>query len=446
MGDGAYVNAVAVDSSGSAYLTGSAGSPLPVTPGAFQTNYNPASCTISNGMVTINCPMAFAAKLSPDGTSLVYLTYLGMQNGSALGISVDALGDAWITGGTATADLAVTPGAIQSTGPGQFLVKLNPGGTQLLYASYFGATVQSQALDAAGNLYVAGYAGLTGFAATAGAFQTDPGTPRTTPGSFAVGFASKISPAGKLVYSTYFHGPTTGVTLVTSIAADSAGNAYIAGDTTDSALPVITGAFQTTSDGRSGFVAKFDPTGSKLLYCTYLTANTPSGVAAIAVDSQGDAYVTGVLSPKLDQQVTTFPVTAGAFQTTAPSYPIQSNPGFGFVTKLNTAGSALVYSTLLYSSQQVRPYALTVDSAGSAIVAGFTIASDFPTTPGSLLQCSPGGSPSFLFKLSADGSQAAYSTYFGSEQISTIAVDSAGAIYFWGSGLPIIPGSFGSTD
>jgi uncharacterized protein (TIGR03437 family) len=416
LGEGALINAIAVDASGSVYVSGSAGEALPVTPGAFQTQYNPIYCMAH--MATISCPIAFAAKLSADGTSLVYLTYLGMQNSRAAGISVDSQGNAWITGGVSSSDLPVTTGAIQTTPSGQFLLKLNAAGSQVLYASYFGSGVSSQAIDNAGNLYVAGDSSI-----------------------------GKISAAGKLVYSTSFQGATANATNIQSLAVDSVGSAYITGYTSDTALPVTAGAFQTTATGPSGFVAKFDPTGSKIVYCTYLTANTAVGGVAIAVDTQGDAYVTGIIALNADLQQTTFPVTAGAFQTTRPGYPVQWNGSLGFVTKLNPAGSAPIYSTLLYASQPVTPYGLAVDASGAAIVAGSTSAFDFPTTPGALFQCSPGGTPAFLFKLSADGSQSAYGSYFPGGGSVLLAVDSAGAIYFSSTDeqdpLPVVPGSFG---
>jgi uncharacterized protein (TIGR03437 family) len=449
LGEGAAIQSVAVDSTGSLYVAGFAGSSLAVTPGAYQTAYNPATCTAQDGMVTLPCPMAFAAKLSADGTSLAYLTYLGMQTSRAVGISVDAQGNAWINGWVSSSDLAVTSGAIQTTPSGQFILKLNPTGSQILYASYFGATgngTLSQAIDSNGDLYLAGFATAGGVPVSSGAFQTDPGQPAGNSQS-DVPFVSKIDPTGKLVYCTYFHGTSGSSTYLNGIAADSSGSAYLTGTTSGGTFPVTAGAFQTSASVASAYVAKLDPTGSKLIYCTYLSGNTASGGAAIGVDSQGNAYVTGGITPNTGLQPTTFPVTPGAFETTAPIVPSQWNTSFGYVAKLNATGSALVYSTLVYASLWVTPQALAVDSAGSAIVIGSTGALDFPTTSGALLQCEPASTAAFLFKLAADGSQPAYSTYFPSDSSLAITVDAAGAIYFAGANsLPVVPGSFGWTD
>ena len=381
-----------------------------------------------------------------------------MRYSTAVGISVDARGNAWITGGNPSSDLQVTSGAQQTTPGGSFLLELNAAGSQVLYASYFGngaGYATSQALDRNGNLYLTGYASSAAFPVTTGAFQTDPGELIAIPGSSGpqVPFVSKIGPTGKLVYSTFFHGGNGSTTTVGSIAVDSAGSVYLTGGTSGGSFPTTAGAFQTTASAYPGYVAKFDPTGSTLVYCTYLSANTPLYGTAIAVDSQNDAYVTGVIRPNADQQASTFPVTAGAFQTTAPVSPLQWNPQFGFVTKLNAAGSAPVYSTLLYASNQVTPNGLAVDAAGSAIVLGTTSALDFPTTPGALFQCYPNGTfdttDAFLFKLSADGSHALYSTYLGTDVPTPVALDSAGDIYVAGENsgvLPLVPGSFGWTD
>jgi uncharacterized protein (TIGR03437 family) len=445
LGTGAAISAVAVDSTGAAYIAGSASAALPVTPGAFSSQFNPTQCQVHNGAPggVGPCDMAFAAKLTPDGTGLLYLTYLGMRGSSAAGISLDAQGDAWITGGVSSSDLAVTANALQSKVGSSFVLELNSTGSQLLYASYFGGTansyvssyVSAQTRDASGNLYLTGGTYSSDFPVSADAFQSAPNAEGTT-------FVSKLDPTGKLIYATYFPVP------ILALAADAAGEVYLTGSTEGVfSVPTTPGAFQTTATGTSAFVSKLNATGSALEYSTYLAgANSEVTGVAIAVDSQGDAYVTGTIEPGNTNQATNFPVTPGAFQTTAPAIPSD----IGFVTKLNPDGTALVYSTLLAAGQVT---GLALNSSGDAIVIGIVGAYNFPTTPGALMQCltSYANGPGFLLQLSADGSQALYSTYLALAAGSTgaVAVDSTGEIYVGGpnaQGLPIVPGSYGWTD
>src|SRR5580698_514574 len=193
----ANIAAIAVDASGSAYITGSTYGVLPITPGAFQADYSAANCPYGGYGNQFNapCPVAFAAKLTPDGTALVYLTYLGMANSYSTGISVDAQGNAWITGFVSSSDLPVTPGAFQMSPKGSanpFALKLNAAGSGVLYATYLGgfdsggplypsaypfmvSSALSQAIDSAGHIYIAGLAYSTEFPVTSGAYQTDIG-------------------------------------------------------------------------------------------------------------------------------------------------------------------------------------------------------------------------------------------------------------------------------
>jgi uncharacterized protein (TIGR03437 family) len=454
-GGAASIAAIAVDANGSAFITGAASSALPVTPGAFQTDYKPATCASPINHTSFPCPVAFAAKLTPDGTAVSFLTYLGTSSSAGSGISVDAQGNAWITGTTASSDLPFTPDAFQATFKGSqdaFLLKLNPAGSRVLFASYLGGTggtgVASNAIDANGNLYVAGNTSSTDLPATKAAFQTDTGQ---NPGSNA-SFVAKFDSGGKLVYLTYFHGGNGSSTSISSIAPDAAGNAYVTGTHNGASLPTTPGAFQTSAGSPAvGFAAKLDSTGSKLLYCTYLAANSAVSGSAIAVDSQSNAYIAGNITLNLPHQMSTFPVTPGAFQTNLPNFAVQSSPTFGFVTKLNAVGSALGYSTFLYASDNTYISRLTLDAAGSAVIVGTTYAPDFPTTPGALRQCNPNGgwgSTGFMLKLAADGSHPIYSTYLGADGLGSVTVDGAGQTYITGSSsgiLPIVPGSFGWT-
>jgi hypothetical protein len=284
-GSGAAISAIAVDSTGAAYIAGSASAALPVTPGAFSRQFNPAQCPVHNGTPggVAPCTMAFAAKLTPDGAGLVYLTYLGMRGSSAIGISLDAQGDAWITGGVSSSDLAVTAGALQSKPGSTFVLELNAAGSQLLYASYFGGTGYSsptaQTRDPNGNLYLTGSTLSSDFPVSTSAFQSQPNQDLGT-------FLAKFEAGGKLIYATYFPA------AILALAADAASDVYVTGDTGDGSVPATPGAFQTTANGTSAFVAKLNATGSALVYATYLGgANSEEFGVAIAVDGQGNAYV-----------------------------------------------------------------------------------------------------------------------------------------------------------
>jgi len=202
----------------------------------------------------------------------------------------------------------------------------------------------------------------------------------------------------------------------------------------------------------SAFAAKLDTAGSKLVYSSYLGANSQIRGNKIAVDGQGNAYISGnILLNTPNQQPSSFPTTPGAFQTTIPQFAIQSTPDVGFIAKLNASGSALVYSTFVYASDGTGLADFVVDSTGSAVAVGGTYALDFPTTPGALRQCNPNGtwgSTGFLFKIAPDGSHLLYSTYLGTSALSAVAVDRAGDIYMAGGylgTLPVVPGSFGWT-
>ncbi len=165
---------------------------------------------------------------------------------------------------------------------------------------------------------------------------------------------------------------------------DSSGNAYVVGGTDSNNFPTTAGAVQTTLGGGSdAFVSKLNSGGSALVYSTYLggSSDEAKNGNGIAVDSSGDAYVTG------DTASSDFPTTAGAFQTI---YAV--NIFDAFVTKLNSGGSALVYSTYLGGSSLQAGEALAVDSIGNAYVSGFTYSSDFPTTAGAF-QTTYSGTP-----------------------------------------------------
>ena len=249
----------------------------------------------------------------------------------------------------------------------------------LAYSTYLGGyaggtyNAPGIAVDAFGHVFLTGGT-YHDFPITAGAFQTD--FQGEESGKSAV-YVTKMNAGGSaLVYSTYLSVPEGTQTSGTDIAVDALGNAYIVGVTDSKHFPVTSGAFQqsnpTTGNGnRCSFVSKLGPSGSALVYSTYLCGATASSSAtAIAIDPAGDAFVTGSTGSR------DFPVTAGSFQQILKG---QTN---AFVTKLNPAGSALVFSTYLGGTDNTSAASITSDQEGNAFVAGRTYAFDFPVTSG----------------------------------------------------------------
>jgi hypothetical protein len=395
-------NAIAVDTAGNAYVTGTTSSTnFPTTSGAFQpTLRGGASCPgFLNGPTDV-----VVAKVNPTGSALVYSTYLGGSTGSesGLGIAVDTLGNAYVAGATCSTDFPTTPGAFQTTfgggGTAAFVTKLNPTGSGLVYSTYLGGSqgrATAIAVDATGIAYVTGITNSTSFPTTLGAFQTTYG------GGGNDGFVTKLNPLGTaLVYSTYLGG--SGDEFAAGIAVDTAGNAYVTGDTLSSNFPTTLGAFQTVRKGISdAFVTKLNPTGTGLVYSTLLGGSGAEDGLAIAVDTAGNAYVTG------DTNSTDFP-TMSAFQ-----------PAFGggvldaFVTKLNPTGTGLLYSTYLGGSGFDRGLGVAVDAAGNAYVTGFTGSTNFPTVSAFQPAFGGGSFDAFVTVVNPSGMGLIYSTYLG---------------------------------
>src|SRR6266571_5400165 len=350
---------------------------------------------------------------------LAYSTYLGGDNfDRSSAIAVDPLGNAYVTGFALSTDFPTTAGAVQATfgggGEDAFVTKLNPTGSGLVYSTYLGGTSNDEAwgigVDAAGSVYVTGFTLSTDFPATAGAYQT------TFFGWDA--FVTKLDPTGSsLVYSTSLGVSDEGF----GIAVDALGNAYVTGISFPSIytknFPTTPGAFQTTFGGvLDAFVTKLNPTGSALVYSTYLGGKDYDEGFRIAVDALGNAYVTG------PTQSTDFPTTTGAFQTTFGGVFGYRQP---FVTKLNPTGSALVYSTYLGGRGDSDSEGIAVDALGNAYVTGNTTGA-FPTTAGAFQATFGGGFyDAFVTKLDPTGSGLVYSTYLGgtgSDQAWGIAV------------------------
>jgi hypothetical protein len=391
---------IAVDAAGDAYVIGE----------------GPTVATTANAIATAD-PSGeadFVAELNPTGSALLYGTYLpGTLNdpnltlGYAGVIALDGSGNIYVAG-QAPSGLPVTASAFQTTYTGgglqgpynAFFMKIDPalsGTGSVLYSSYLGGSGGTEgdqatgiAVDSAGNAYLEGYTNSANFPTTSGAFQRTLGSGNGN--AFVAKFDPSLSGAASLVYSTYLGGSGVerdggnlneewGVVpqIDGGIAVDSAGDAYVTSATASSNFPTTLGAYQTSGNihGVAGidgiftsdvFVTKLNATGSGLIYSTYLGGGTvggygtTSGGAGIAVDANGDAYVTGWTNS------TTFP-TANPVQSTNTSGNLDS-----FVTELNPAGSGLLFSTYLGGSSGAYGYGIALDSAGNVFDAGATSA------------------------------------------------------------------------
>ncbi len=408
-------NGIALDGSGNVYVTGSTSSAnFPVV-----SSYQKTIGEQSN---------AFITKLDPTGTTLVYSTYLGGAGiGQGRGIAVDSSGAAYVAGYTTSSNFPTTSGSFQTTYGGEgdaFVAKLDPAGSKLVYSSYLGGSGSDFgngiALDGAGSAYVTGSTQSTNF-------------PTATPlqsanGGEADAFVSKLSADGtKLVYSTYLGG--SNADSGQGIAVDATGGVYVAGYTLSTNLTTVS-AVQTASGGDAdAFVAKLNAAGSAVAYLTYLGGNGADHAKAIAIDSGGNAYVTG------DTASPNFPTTAGTVQ------PTLRGSVNAFVAKLSASGSSLSYSTYLGGSETDQGFGIARDSSGNAYVTGFTQSADFPLM--NAFQTALGGgmcgsapcSDAFVTELDADGTALVYSTYLGGDAADSgqaIALDSSRNAYVAG--------------
>jgi hypothetical protein len=427
--DGGY--SIAVDSSGNAYVTGyTYSSNFPTTAATFQTSL----------AGTVN---AFVSKLNPTASALVYSTYLGGNDEDACtGIAVDPSGHAYVIGQTFSSNFPTTAGAFQTSLAGSanaFVTKLNPTGSALVYSTYLGGSTAEEgdgiAVDSSGDAYVTGDTSSSNFPTTLGAFQT------SLAGS-ANAFVSRLNPSGSaLVYSTYLGGSAHEHGW--GIAVDPLGNVYVTGGTTSSNFPTTSGAFQSSLAAAyygNAFVTKLNPSGSALVYSTYLGGSLFELGISIAVDSSHNAYVTGRAGSS------NFPTTPGSFQTSLAG---NSN---AFVTKLNPSGSALVYSTYLGGDTNDGGLCIALDSVSNAYVTGWTESSNFPTNAGAFQTSLAGSENAFVTKMNPTGSALVYSTYLGGSSTDSgegIAVDSLGNAYVTGgtvsTNFPTTAGAFQTT-
>ncbi len=402
-------NSIAVDSSGSAYVVGSTNSL------DFPTN-SPLQPALSGTLNDV-----FVAKLNPQGTALVYSTYLGGDgNDYGFAVAVDGSGNAYLTGYTLSDNFPSTAGALQahrSAGADAFVTKLNPNGLALVYSTYLGgqATEMSTAIavDATGNAFV------TGSISSEGLSTPNVVQPRIR-GDMDC-FVAKLNPSGStLVYFTYLGGSQEEGGA--SVAIDSGGNAYVTGTTFSLDFPTVRAIQASFGGGRDdAFVAKINATGSSIVYSTYLGGSSFDLGNHIAVDSTGNAYVVGFTDS------TNFPT----------ANPIQASLGGRrdvFLAKLNPTGSAFVYSTYLGGDNDDQGYGVVADPSGNTYLTGGTASINFPLADP--LQSHLGGNgDAFVAKVNPTGSGLIYWTFLGGSKGDYglgIALDDSGNAYVTG--------------
>lgn len=367
--------------------------------------------------------------------SMDYATFLGgVEADDGLAVAVDARGDVYVAGRTASSNFPATPGTADVTLNGAtdaFVAKFSADGSTLLYATLLGGDgfddADSIAVDGSGHAYVRGVTRSPNFPTTPGSFDT----------SFNGGFdtyVTKVSADGStLVFSTFLGGP--GFDSGSGIAIDGRGSAYVAGLTGSSGFPTTPGAFDTTFEGQGGplpppfggdfdaYVTKLTPDGTDLAYSSFLGGAGFDAGLDVAVSPRGDVYVVGPTSSS------DFPTTSGSFD------PTPNGGTDAFVTRLTRDGSALVYSALLGGSGAEDALGVAIGKGGNAVVTGGTESVDFPTTDGATDTTSNGGRDAWVADVSADGSALAYSSVLGGagdESGHGIDVDPVGNIYVVG--------------
>ncbi|WP_447975112.1 DUF7948 domain-containing protein [Nitrospira sp. Kam-Ns4a] len=338
---------------------------------------------------------------------LVYSTFLGgAEAEQAFGIAVDSAGDAYVTGATESADFPATTPLTALQAREAFVTKLNASGTSVIYSTVFGGDSFDEghgiAVDAVGNAYVLVQTASHDYPITPGAFQRCHSGPScdVSPGAFDLA-VTKLNPDGNaLVYSTFL-GPSDDIFSRPSLAIDGEGNAYVTGGTTSPDFPTANALQPAFGGGRcDGIILKLNPTGTGLVYSTFLGGEGDDAGRSIAVDAAGNAYVTGHTNSLAFPIVQPFQATFGGGQFDA------------FVAKVAASGAALVYSTYLGGNLLDTGDGIKADADGHAYLTGTTQSDDFPIV-GQIPGTRGTGADAFVAKLTPAGNSLIYSTYIG---------------------------------
>ncbi len=387
-GDVDQIHDIAADGTGAVYAVGAARLSYPTTVGAYQES-------AASGFDVV------VTKMAPDGQSLVYSTYIGGDSDeTGYAIAVDAGGNAYVTGETASDDFPTAGPPFDGIRDGvdAFATKLSADGSSLVYSTFLGGANAERgdgiAVDTTGSAYVVGRTESSDF-------------PLQNPLDGTLGgsqdaFVARLNPSGgTLVYSTYLGGSSGDDAA--GIVLDATAQAWVVGSTSSTDFPTTPGTYKPTRVDPSAdvFLSGLAAGGGTVVYGTYLGGTSADRGKAIDIDSAGALYLTG--SAKAG-----FPTTPGAWDTIADT-------GLdGFVAKIDpalTGVDELRYSGYLGGEGSDRMNAIAVDGSGRAHVAGETGAIGLATADG--YDQVPDGTDAIMAIISADGSAKVYATYLG---------------------------------
>jgi Beta-propeller repeat len=441
--DTGFIAGLVTNSSGNVFVAGQTTSAdFPVTLGAFQPSLP-------------NAESAFVTEFTPDGSSLVFSTFLGGTTGFNHGwdVDIDSDGNVYVTGETGASDFPVFS-AFQSTRKGTsdvFLTALNPGGGSIRYSTYLGGKGSENGTGIRtgnpGKVYVTGTTYSTNFPTTANAFKTKLGSAGGN--CFVAKFDTNKLGSASRIYSTYLGGSNAfDYDECSRIARDSKGDVFVTGNTASFDFPTTSGAYQThlNGDQLDAFVSELNTTGTVLLHSTFLGGMEWEFGNDVRVDGSGNVYVTG------ESYSDDFPTKNGAFQRT------KRGDSDAFVTKFNPTLSSLVYSTFVGGSGYESSYAIFLDSSQNAYIAGYTDSTDFPVLNPTQAHFHGGSnSNGFAFTLNSTGSALLFGTYMGGTGQSNCDTDIAygvsvrnNTLYVGGLtcslNFPVTPGAFQTTS